>query len=88
MNTFKFNVTSTLNVAMLKKNPQELPTLMVPEVAPIGTVAVMVVSFTTTNAALVPLNFTEEEELNPVPLMVTTVPIEPLAGKNDVIIGT
>jgi hypothetical protein len=62
-----------------------LTTLIVPELAPAGTVAVMLVAETTVKvSAEVPLNFTAVTPVKPVPVKVTTVPTGPTAGVNDV----
>ena len=66
-----------------------LVTVILPVVAPVGTVAVswVPVGFQENVVALVPLNFTELVPTNPEPWMVTTVPTGPLDGENDVIVG-
>jgi len=66
-----------------------LVTVILPVVAPVGTVAVswVPVGFQENVVALVPLNFTELAPTNPEPLIVTTVPTGPLDGENDVIVG-
>lgn len=64
-----------------------LVTLIFPVVAPVGTVVVMVVLFTTVNDAAKPLNLTPVAHVNPVPVMETAVPNVPSVGVNDVMVG-
>jgi hypothetical protein len=61
--------------------PPAVVTLIVPVVAPAGTVAVICVSEFTVNEAVVPLNFTAVAPVNAVPVIVTLVPIAPLVGE-------
>lgn len=61
--------------------PQGAVTATTPVEAPAGTVAVIVVLFTTVNEALVPLNVTAVAPVNPVPLIVTRVPAVPAVGE-------
>jgi hypothetical protein len=69
--------------------PPPVVTLILPVVAPFGTVAVICVPELTVKAvAAVPLNFTELAPKNPVPVTVTTVPTGPPVGEKDVIVGT
>ncbi len=51
-----------------------------PVVTPTGTVATNVVAFTKLTVAAIPLNVTVELPVNPVPVMVTSVPVEPEVG--------
>lgn len=67
--------------------PHTPVTLMVPVVAPVGTVAVMLVADPTVNVALVPLKRTPVAPVKPVPVMVTLVPTAPLVGEKLVIVG-
>ena len=62
--------------------PPGVVTVIVPVVAPVGTVAVMLVLELTVNEALVPLNFTAEAEVKFAPVMVTLVPTAPLAARS------
>jgi hypothetical protein len=70
--------------------PSESVTAIGPVVAPAGTVAVIWTLESTLNVAGVPSNVTAVtalESLKPVPAISTEVPIGPLAGSNDVIVG-
>jgi hypothetical protein len=63
-----------------------LETVIGPVVAPAGTVAWSLEAETNvTLVALMPLNFTVEALLNPIPLIVTDVPAGPLEGLKPVI---
>ena len=70
-------------------------TLILPVVAPVGTVAVICVAeFTVNDVAVVVLNFTELVVKSPVivplkfvPVIVTDVPTGPKVGVNEVIVG-
>jgi len=62
-------------------------TLIVPLVAPVGTVAEIDDAEFTVNVAPVPLNRTEEAPVKPVPKINTLVPAAPLVGENDVTVG-
>src|SRR6267378_2626382 len=64
-----------------------LVTLMGPEAAPAGTVAVIALAELTVKLALVPLNRTAVAVLKFVPLIVTLVPTGPLAGVKLAIVG-
>ncbi len=62
-------------------------TLTDPE-APLATTAVIVVAFTTVNVlTATPPMVTEVAPVKLVPLMVTVVPVVPLVGVNDVMVG-
>src|SRR5438552_10909935 len=78
---------TTVNEPALVAVPPGVVTLSVPEVAPAGTVARMVVSEVTVKVALVPLNATELAPAELVPLMVTLVTTGPLVGEKLVIVG-
>src|SRR5207302_9053098 len=78
---------TTVNEPALMAVPPAVVTLSVPEVAPAGTVARMVVSEVTVKVALVPLNATALAPVKLVPLMVTLVPTGPLLGEKLVIVG-
>src|SRR5437016_9382182 len=62
--------------------PPGLVTVISPVVAPVGTAVRMAVSDRTEKTACTPLKETLVAELNPVPAMVTGVPMEPDAGVN------
>ncbi len=63
-------------------------TVILPEVAPVGTVAVIdVAEFNVKVVAETPLNLTEVVQPKFVPVIVTLVPTGPLGGVNDVIVG-
>lgn len=61
--------------------PPLVVTAILPEVAPVGTVAVIFESELTVNVALTLLNVTFVVCAKPVPLIVTEVPTGPLAGE-------
>ena len=68
--------------------PLGVVTLMVPEVAPVGTEVVICVSeFTVNELAEVPLNFTAVAPVNFAPLIVTLDPTAPLVGVNELMAG-
>jgi hypothetical protein len=67
--------------------PSGVVTLILPVVAPFGTVAVICVSEFTVKLAEVVPNFTEVAPVNPVPLIVTRLPTGPLVGENPVMAG-
>jgi hypothetical protein len=71
----------------LTPTPTLLLTLMGPLVAPAGTVARICVSESIVNVADSPLNATSLALVNALPVMVTSVPVKPPAGVNDVIVG-
>jgi hypothetical protein len=80
----------TLKLFELVAVPSAFRTLIGPSVALFGTVAVIVVSFTTVKDwALWPLNSTSFTGgvLKLFPVMVTRVPTGPLVGENEVIVG-
>ena len=60
---------------------------MVPDVAPVGTVAVIEVEELTVKEAVVPLNVSDDAEVKPVPVIVTDDPMAPDAGEKLVIAG-
>ncbi len=62
-------------------------TLIGPVVAPVGTTAAIEESEPTLKLAAVPLNFTELAPVNPDPAMLTEVPLGPLAGEKELILG-
>ena len=62
--------------------------LILPVVAPAGTVAVIEVADTTVKlVAAVPLNFTAVTPVNFVPVIVTVAPTLPLSGVNELMVG-
>jgi len=67
--------------------PPGVVTLIVPVVAPVGTVAVICVAELTVNVAFVPLNFTAVAPVNAVPVIVTLAPTSPLVGEKLVMVG-
>jgi hypothetical protein len=86
----------TVKFAALAIVPPGVVTLILPVVAPVGTVAVICVpEFTTNDVALVVLNFTELVvkfaplivPLKFVPVIVTDVPTGPKVGVNELIVG-
>jgi len=86
----------TVKFVALVAVPPGVVTLILPVVAPAGTVAVICVAeFTVKDVALVVLNFTElvvkfvplTVPLKFVPVIVTDVPTGPNAGANEVIVG-
>jgi hypothetical protein len=84
----------TVKFAVLVPVPLGVVTLILPVVAPVGTVAVICVAeFTVNDVALVVLNFTElvvkagAVPLKFVPVIVTDVPTGPNSGVNEVIVG-
>jgi hypothetical protein len=84
----------TVKFAVLVPVPLGVVTLILPVVAPVGTVAVICVAeFTVNVVALVVLNFTElvvkvgAVPLKFVPVIVTDVPTGPYSGVNEVIVG-
>ena len=76
-----------VKLALLVAVPPGVVTLIVPVVAPAGTVAVIWVSLFTAKAAVVPLNFTAVAPLRLLPVMVTLVPTGPLVGANELRVG-
>jgi hypothetical protein len=81
-------VVVTVKFVALVPMPLAFVTVIRPVVAPIGTTAVSLVDETTLKLlAAVPLNFTEVVPVKFVPLIVTVVPLGPLVGENDVIVG-
>jgi len=85
-----------VKLAVLVAVPPGVVTLILPVVAPVGTVAVICVAeFTVNDVALVVLNFTTLVvkfaplivPLKFVPVIVTDVPTGPKVGVNEVIVG-
>ena len=79
--------TVTVKLPVVGPVPAAVVTVMRPVVVPVGTVAVICVAEFTTNAALVPLNFTEEAPVKLAPVMTTLAPIAALAGENPAMEG-
>ncbi len=79
---------STVNTGPPLLVPFGVVTDTVPVVAPVGTVAWMVVSFNTVKVAGVPLKLTADVPRNPLPLIVTEAPTDALTGVNPVTVGT
>src|SRR2546427_1297722 len=77
----------TVKLEALVAVPPGVVTLIVPVVAPVGTVAVICVAELTVNVAVVPLNFTAVAPVNAVPVIVTLAPIAPLVGEKLVMEG-
>jgi hypothetical protein len=68
--------------------PPGVVTAMAPVVAPVGTVKVMVVPFTTVKPVITtPFRVTEVAPVKLVPVSVTTVPTVPIPGVKDVMVG-
>src|SRR5437899_8492185 len=89
MTTFPVPPPATVKLLELFPVPPAVVTLIVPVVAPVGTVAVICVSeFTVKDEALVPLNVTEVAPVKFAPVIVTLVPTAPLVGEKLVILGT
>ena len=81
------NVTVTVKLFVLVAVPPGVVTLSGPVVAPVGTVAWIVVAEVTVKLALTPLNVTVVAPVKFVPLIVTLVPTGPLVGVKLVIVG-
>ena len=80
----------TVKIDALVAVPPGVITVIFPEVAPAGTVAVMVVGFTTVKLVVAtPLNCTAEALLKFVPLsvMLALTPAPALVGVNELIVG-
>lgn len=77
----------TVKLVVLLVVPPEVVMLRRPEVAPAGTVAVMLVSLFTTKLAGTPLKETAVAPRKLAPLSVTVVPATPVAGLNPATMG-
>jgi hypothetical protein len=78
----------TVKSVALVPVPLAFVTVIRPVVAPEGTTAVILVDETTLKLlAAVPLNLTDVVPVKFVPSIVTVVPLVPLVGENDVIVG-
>src|SRR5213594_2144150 len=80
-------VTVTVKLFVLVAVPPGVVTRSGPVVAPVGTVAWIVVAEVTVKLALTPLNITAVAPVKSVPLIVTLVPTGPLVGVKLVIVG-
>lgn len=79
---------TTVKLVELVTLPPGVVIAMVPVVAPVGTVAVMLVAlFTVKVVAAVPLKLTPDAHKKLDPVIVTVDPIDPLVGEKDVIVG-
>src|SRR6185436_15488017 len=67
--------------------PPGVVTLILPVVAPAGTVVLICVLDTTLKVAAVPLKLTLVVPVKADPVMVTTAPTRPLVGENEEIVG-
>jgi hypothetical protein len=79
---------STLKLVGLSPVPAGVVTAIKPVVAVAGTVAVIWVAELTVKLAPTPLKVTAVAPVNAVPVIVTTVPTTPLAGKKPVTLGS
>ena len=77
----------TVKFVALVAVPPAVVTVILPVVAPAGTVATICVAVFDVIVAVVPLNFTEVAPVRFVPVMVTEVPTGPEVGVNDVMVG-
>jgi hypothetical protein len=81
-------VVVTVKFVELVPVPADVVTAILPVVAPLGTVAWMVVLVLTVKVeAARPLNVTDVAPVKFVPVIATLVPTGPLAGVNDVTVG-
>src|SRR6266853_7004762 len=88
MTTFPVPPPVTVKLPELLAIPPSVVMLIVPVVAPVGTVAVTCVSeFTVKDEASVPLNLTNEAPVKLPPVMTTLVPTGPLVGEKLVMEG-
>jgi hypothetical protein len=78
----------TVKLLGLVPVPAELATVTRPVVAPLGTVAVILVADWTVKLALTPPNLTDETAVKLVPLISTSAPTGPVIGSRAVIEGT
>src|SRR5262245_16693258 len=77
----------TVKFVELEAVPPAVVTLITPVTAPVGTVAVIWVSETTVNEALMPPKVTFVPPLKLFPVIVTNVPTGPLVGEKLVMEG-
>jgi hypothetical protein len=88
LNVVRVGAAITVKLAPLVAVPPAVTTSIGPVVAPLGTVVVIVVSFTTVNAGwLVPLKRTALAPVKPLPVSVTAVPTGPLVGAKALNVG-
>src|SRR5436853_71950 len=78
---------ATENVPELVEEPWRDVTVILPELAPAGTPATIVLAVFWEKGALTPLNVTDVVELKPVPEIVTVVATGPWVGVNELIFG-
>jgi hypothetical protein len=83
----EWNVGTTVKFVALVPVPPGVVTLILPVTAPTGTIAVIWVAEFTTKLALMPPNRTAVAPVKAVPVIVTAVPVLPLVGEKDVIVG-
>jgi hypothetical protein len=77
----------TLKLVALVAVPPGVVTVILPVVAPAGTVAVTDVAVLVVNVAVTPLNLTAVTPVRLVPVIVTFVPTGPLVGVKDVMVA-
>jgi hypothetical protein len=77
----------TVKLVALVPVPFGVVTAIGPIAAPLGTVALTLVSELNVNDADVPLNFTADTPVKPVPVIETFVPTGPLVGLKDETVG-
>jgi hypothetical protein len=80
-------VGTTVKVMALVPVPPGVVMLILPVTAPTGTVAVIWVAEFTAKLARTPPNRTAVAPVNAVPVIVTAVPVRPLVGENEEIVG-
>jgi hypothetical protein len=78
---------TTIKLLLLATMPAELVTVILPGVAPAGTLVVIDVAAVALKLALTPLKLTLVTPMKFVPVSVTLVPAAPLVGVNDVKVG-
>jgi hypothetical protein len=78
---------STVKSAALIDVPAAFSTLIGPVSAPVGTLVSIRMSDTTVKLAAVPSNATADVPVKPVPSIVTAVPIGPLVGLKELMLG-
>jgi hypothetical protein len=83
----EWNVGTTVKFIALVPVPPGVVTLILPVTAPTGTVAVIWVAELITKLARTPPNRTAVAPVKAVPVIVTAVPVLPLVGENEEIVG-
>ena len=78
---------NTVKLAELVAVPAEVVTVILPVVAPVGTVVVIWVSESMLPVAATPLKARPVVVAKPVPVIVTVAPTAPEVGENEVIVG-